>query len=44
VIVMGYSLGTALGGPIAIWLIPKFGWKSVFVGRVLHRQLDARGF
>jgi MFS transporter, AAHS family, 4-hydroxybenzoate transporter len=31
VIMMGYSLGTALGGPIAIGLIPKFGWKSVFV-------------
>lgn len=31
VIMMGYSLGTALGGPIAIWLIPIFGWKSVFV-------------
>jgi MFS transporter, AAHS family, 4-hydroxybenzoate transporter len=31
VIMIGYSLGTALGGPIAIWLIPKFGWKSVFV-------------
>ncbi len=31
VIMMGYSLGTALGGPIAIWLIPMFGWKSVFV-------------
>jgi MFS transporter, AAHS family, 4-hydroxybenzoate transporter len=31
VIMMGYSLGTALGGPIAIWLIPRFGWKSVFV-------------
>jgi AAHS family 4-hydroxybenzoate transporter-like MFS transporter len=31
VIMMGYSLGTALGGPIAIELIPKFGWKSVFV-------------
>jgi MFS transporter, AAHS family, 4-hydroxybenzoate transporter len=31
VIMMGYSLGTALGGPIAIWLIPRFGWKSVFI-------------
>ena len=31
VIMMGYSLGTALGGPIAITLIPRFGWKSVFV-------------
>jgi MFS transporter, AAHS family, 4-hydroxybenzoate transporter len=31
VIMIGYSLGTALGGPIAIWLIPKLGWKSVFV-------------
>lgn len=31
VIMMGYALGTALGGPIAIWLIPKFGWRSVFI-------------
>jgi AAHS family 4-hydroxybenzoate transporter-like MFS transporter len=31
VIMMGYSLGTALGGPIAIWLIPRFGWKAVFI-------------
>src|SRR6202167_185719 len=31
VIMIGYSLGTALGGPSANWLIPKFGWKSVFV-------------
>ncbi len=31
VIMIGYSLGTALGGPIANWLIPKFGWKSVFL-------------
>jgi AAHS family 4-hydroxybenzoate transporter-like MFS transporter len=30
-IMMGYSLGTALGGPIAIWLIPKLGWKGIFV-------------
>jgi AAHS family 4-hydroxybenzoate transporter-like MFS transporter len=31
VIMMGYSLGTALGGQVANWLIPLFGWKSVFV-------------
>ena len=31
VIMIGYSLGTALGGPIAIWMIPKFGWKAVFL-------------
>lgn len=31
VIMVGYSLGTALGGPFANWLIPKLGWKSVFV-------------
>lgn len=31
IIMIGYSLGTGLGGPIAIWLIPKFGWKSVFI-------------
>ncbi len=31
VIMMGYSLGTALGGQVANWLIPMFGWKSVFI-------------
>jgi len=31
IIMMGYSLGTAVGGPIAIWLIPKFGWRAVFI-------------
>src|SRR5215472_6032572 len=31
VIMMGYSLGTALGGPIATWLIPKVGWQAVFI-------------
>lgn len=31
VIMMGYSLGTALGGPLAIWLIPKVGWKALFI-------------
>jgi AAHS family 4-hydroxybenzoate transporter-like MFS transporter len=30
-VMVGYSLGTALGGPIAIWLIPQFGWGSVFL-------------
>ena len=30
-VMVGYSLGTALGGPIAIWLIPKYGWGSVFL-------------
>jgi MFS transporter, AAHS family, 4-hydroxybenzoate transporter len=30
-VMVGYSLGTALGGPIAVWLIPKYGWGSVFL-------------
>ena len=30
VIMMGFSVGTGFGGPIAVWLIPKFGWKEVF--------------
>ena len=30
VIMMGYSLGTAVGGPFANLLIPMFGWKSLF--------------
>src|SRR5262249_51440821 len=28
---MGFSLGTGFCGPIAVWLIPKLGWKAVFV-------------
>jgi AAHS family 4-hydroxybenzoate transporter-like MFS transporter len=31
VIMMGFSVGTGFGGPIAVWLIPKLGWKAVFV-------------
>ena len=31
VIMVGYSAGTALGGPIANALIPRFGWPSVFL-------------
>src|ERR1700732_2487150 len=27
----GFSLGAALGGLLAAWLIPQFGWRSVFV-------------
>ncbi len=31
VIMVGYSLGISLAGPIAIWLMPQFGWQSLFV-------------
>lgn len=31
VIMMGYSLGTALAGPVTVWLAPQFGWEGVFV-------------
>jgi AAHS family 4-hydroxybenzoate transporter-like MFS transporter len=31
VIMMGFSVGTGFGGPIAVWLIPRIGWKQVFV-------------
>ncbi len=30
-VMIGYSLGTAMGGPASLWLIPKFGWQAVFV-------------
>ena len=30
-IMLGYSLGTGLGGPIANWLIPLYGWPAVFL-------------
>jgi MFS transporter, AAHS family, 4-hydroxybenzoate transporter len=31
IVMIGYSLGTASGGPISNALIPKLGWESVFV-------------
>ncbi len=31
VIMIGYSLGISLGGPIANWLMPQFGWQSLFI-------------
>jgi MFS transporter, AAHS family, 4-hydroxybenzoate transporter len=31
VIMAGYSLGTALGGPVANAFIPRFGWRAVFL-------------
>jgi AAHS family 4-hydroxybenzoate transporter-like MFS transporter len=30
IIMLGYSLGSSLCGPISVWLAPKFGWPSVF--------------
>ncbi len=31
VIMMGYSLGSALAGPVTVWLAPQHGWQAVFV-------------
>jgi MFS transporter, AAHS family, 4-hydroxybenzoate transporter len=31
IIMIGYSLGTAIGGPLSNLLIPHYGWQSVFV-------------
>lgn len=30
VIMMGYSLGAALAGPVTVWLAPQFGWPAVY--------------
>ena len=30
-IMVGYSLGSSLAGPVTIWLAPDHGWQSVFV-------------
>jgi MFS transporter, AAHS family, 4-hydroxybenzoate transporter len=30
-IMIGYSLGVALGGPISNWLAPRYGWQAIFV-------------
>jgi AAHS family 4-hydroxybenzoate transporter-like MFS transporter len=31
VIMMGYSAGASLAGPVTVWLAPHFGWEGVFV-------------
>lgn len=31
IVMAGYGLGVIAAGPLSIWLIPKFGWPSVFV-------------
>jgi MFS transporter, AAHS family, 4-hydroxybenzoate transporter len=31
IIMMGYSLGSSLAGPVTVWLAPHFGWEGVFV-------------
>jgi len=31
IIMMGYSFGTAMAGPITIWLAPTWGWEGVFL-------------
>ncbi|HQS97567.1 MAG: MFS transporter [Novosphingobium sp. 17-62-19] len=31
VIMMGYTLGGVVAGPLTVWLAPHFGWQSVFI-------------
>ncbi len=31
VIMIGYSVGAATGGPVANWLVPTHGWQAVFI-------------
>jgi MFS transporter, AAHS family, 4-hydroxybenzoate transporter len=31
VIMIGYSVGAAMGGPVANWLVPTHGWPAVFI-------------
>jgi AAHS family 4-hydroxybenzoate transporter-like MFS transporter len=30
-VMLGYSAGASLGGPVVLWLVPRFGWQSVFI-------------
>jgi len=41
VIMVGYSLGTALGGPFANFMIPRLGWKSVFISGGIAALISA---
>ncbi|WAJ35965.1 MFS transporter [Pseudomonas sp. GOM7] len=31
IIMVGFSLGGAMAGPLSVWLAPRFGWQSVFL-------------
>ncbi|BAK67435.1 putative aromatic acid transporter [Sphingobium sp. SYK-6] len=31
VIMMGYSIGSSLAGPVTVWLAPDYGWEGVFI-------------
>ena len=31
IIMVGFSLGGAMAGPLSVWLAPRSGWQSVFV-------------
>ncbi len=31
IVMLGYSAGASLGGPVSVWLIPAKGWQSVFI-------------
>lgn len=31
IIMVSYTLGGAAGGPVSNWLVPEYGWRSVFV-------------
>jgi MFS transporter, AAHS family, 4-hydroxybenzoate transporter len=30
-IMLGYSIGSSSAGPISLWLIPRYGWRSLFL-------------
>ena len=30
-IMLGYTFGNSFGGPLTIWLTPRYGWRSVFI-------------
>jgi len=30
-IMMGYTIGGAIAGPLTVWLAPRFGWHSIFL-------------
>ncbi|HWU01333.1 MAG TPA: MFS transporter [Novosphingobium sp.] len=43
VIMMGYSLGTAMAGPVTVWLAPQYGWQAVFLCGGLATLIIAAG-
>lgn len=31
IVMLGYTIGSSMGGPITVWLAPRYGWEAVYL-------------